>query len=110
MIEGGALLVVGLDPVQIELDQLVGGQPAGFVGVLNILYARFRKVKGCRLALAFTGEKGDEKEQGDGSGSVPRNVLLVHMLTFSGLRLDPASPGETWRSPGMIAKPEPHTA
>ena len=64
-------------------------------------------------ALAFTGEKGDEKEQGDGSGSVRRNVLLVpivHMLAFSGLRLDPASPGETWRSPGMIAKPEPHTA
>jgi hypothetical protein len=42
---------------------LVSGQAAGFIGVLNTLDRRFRKVKG--LALAFAREKRDEREQGD---------------------------------------------
>jgi len=56
-VEAWTLLVKRLDPVQIELDELVGGQPTGFIGVLNILDGRLRQVKGFRLALAFAWEK-----------------------------------------------------
>ena len=78
-IEAGTFLVVRLDPVQVELDQLVGGQTAGFVGVLNILDCRFRNVKGFDLTLAFAWKKRDEKKQRNGPVSVPQHVPLVHM-------------------------------
>src|SRR5215472_6194032 len=77
-IEAGTPLVIGLDPVQIELDQLVGSQPAGFVGILNILDCRFRKMKRFALALAVASKKSDEKKQRERTANAPRNVPLGH--------------------------------
>jgi hypothetical protein len=56
-IDAGALLVVRVDTIQIELDQLVYGEAPGFVGVVNILYRRFCKMEGFCLALALAGNK-----------------------------------------------------
>ena len=48
-IDHGSILVVGFDSIQIELDQLAGGELSRSVGVMNISDGGLQKFK--RLAL-----------------------------------------------------------
>src|SRR4051812_12228445 len=77
-IKSRTFLVVGLDSIQVELDQSAGRQPAGLVSVLNILDCRFRKVKWFGLALAFAWKKRTEKEQREEPTGRPQNISLLH--------------------------------
>ena len=76
----GPLLVVGMDPIEISLHQLMRGQPAGSVGRMNVVDRRLYDLKRWRhvvAALTMTERRVHDRQRHGYAAAAVLNVCFL---------------------------------